>query len=44
MDVSPVIAAVGVPVKDQSSVIRLSFGYPTSKAELESVFNLLKAM
>ena len=44
VDVSPVIAAIGVKKNDQPSVIRLSFGYPTLKDELESVFNLFKQM
>lgn len=42
VDVSPVIEAIGVSVTDQTSVIRLSFGYPTTEQELASVCQLLQ--
>ena len=43
VDVSPVIQAIGVKASEQASVIRLSFGYPTTMAELRQVAEYLKA-
>ena len=43
VDVSPVIQAIEVKASEQASVIRLSFGYPTTMAELRQVAEYLKA-